>query len=198
MAKTEEKYIPRLQKQYHKASISYLKEKLSIGNVMQIPKFEKIVLNMGLGDAKDNSTNLKNALEEMTTISGQKAVVSYAKKAISNFKIREKDPMGVRVTLRGKRMFEFFDRFISVACPRIRDFSGFRVKGFDGRGNYNFGITEQIIFPEIDYDKIDKIRGMNITIVTTAETDEKAFELLNSIGFPFRRTLQENNIEAQA
>lgn len=198
MAKTEEKYIPRLQKQYHEASISYLKEKLSIGNVMQIPKFEKIVLNMGLGDARDNSTNLKNALEEMTTISGQKAVVSYAKKAISNFKIREKDPMGVRVTLRGKRMFEFFDRFISVACPRIRDFSGFRVKGFDGRGNYNFGITEQIIFPEIDYDKIDKIRGMNITIVTTAETDEKAFELLNSIGFPFRRTLQENNIEAQA
>jgi large subunit ribosomal protein L5 len=198
MAKTEEKYIPRLQKQYHEASISYLKEKLSVGNVMQIPKFEKIVLNMGLGDARDNSTNLKNALEEMTTISGQKAVVSYAKKAISNFKIREKDPMGVRVTLRGKRMFEFFDRFISVACPRIRDFSGFRVKGFDGRGNYNFGITEQIIFPEIDYDKIDKIRGMNITIVTTAETDEKAFELLNSIGFPFRRTLQENNIEAQA
>ena len=198
MAKTEEKYIPRLQKQYQDTSKSYLKEKLGLGNVMQIPKFDKIVLNMGLGDAKDNSTNLKNALEEMTTISGQKAVVSYAKKAISNFKIREKDPMGVRVTLRGQRMFEFLDRFISVACPRIRDFSGFRVKGFDGRGNYNFGITEQIIFPEIDYDKIDKIRGMNITVVTTAETDEHSFELLNSIGFPFRRILQANNTEAQA
>ena len=198
MAKTEEKYIPRLQKQYEDTSKSYLKEKLSLDNVMQIPKFDKIVLNMGLGDAKDNSTNLKNALEEMSTISGQKAVVSYAKKAISNFKIREKDPMGVRVTLRGQRMFEFLDRFISVACPRIRDFSGFRVKGFDGRGNYNFGITEQIIFPEIDYDKIDKIRGMNITVVTTAETDEQSFELLNSIGFPFRRTLQANNTEAQA
>jgi len=196
MAKTETKYIPRLQKQYHETSISYLKDKLGIENAMQIPKFDKVVINIGLGDAKDNSTNLKNALEELTIISGQKAVVTYAKKAISNFKIREKDPLGVRVTLRGQRMFEFLDRFISVACPRIRDFSGFRVKGFDGMGNYNFGITEQIIFPEINYDKIDKIRGMNITVVTTAKTDEQSFELLNSIGFPFRRTLQ--NTEAQA
>ena len=198
MAKSNDKYIPRLQKQYHETSVSYLKDKLSIQNAMQIPKFEKIVLNMGLGDAKDNSTNLKNALEELTIISGQKAVVTYAKKAISNFKIREKDPMGVRVTLRGQRMFEFLDRFISVACPRIRDFSGFRVKGFDGMGNYNFGITEQIIFPEINYDKVDKIRGLNITVVTTAKTDEQSFELLNSIGFPFRRTLQAKNTEAQA
>ena len=198
MAKSNEKYIPRLQKQYHETSVSYLKDKLSIQNAMQIPKFEKIVLNMGLGDAKDNSTNLKNALEELTIISGQKAVVTYAKKAISNFKIREKDPMGVRVTLRGQRMFEFLDRFISVACPRIRDFSGFRVKGFDGMGNYNFGITEQIIFPEINYDKVDKIRGLNITVVTTAKTDEQSFELLNSVGFPFRRTLQAKNTEAQA
>tara|TARA_Y100001934_G_C12034843_1_gene623113 strand:+ start:150 stop:746 length:597 start_codon:yes stop_codon:yes gene_type:complete len=198
MAKSNDKYIPRLQKQYHETSVSYLKDKLSIQNAMQIPKFEKIVLNMGLGDAKDNSTNLKNALEELTIISGQKAVVTYAKKAISNFKIREKDPMGVRVTLRGQRMFEFLDRFISVACPRIRDFSGFRVKGFDGMGNYNFGITEQIIFPEINYDKVDKIRGLNITVVTTAKTDEQSFELLNSVGFPFRRTLQAKNTEAQA
>jgi large subunit ribosomal protein L5 len=198
MAKIKEKYIPRLQKQYRESSVSFLKEKLSIENIMQTPKFDKIVLNMGLGDARDNSTNLKNALEEMTIVSGQKAVVTYAKKAISNFKIREKDPMGVRVTLRGQRMFEFLDRFISVACPRIRDFSGFRVKGFDGMGNYNFGIIEQIIFPEIDYDKIDKIRGMNITVVTTAETDEQSFELLNSIGFPFRKSLQANNTEAQA
>ena len=198
MAKSNDKYIPRLQKQYHETSVSYLKDKLSIQNAMQIPKFEKIVLNMGLGDAKDNSTNLKNALEELTIISGQKAVVTYAKKAISNFKIREKDPMGVRVTLRGQRMFEFLDRFISVACPRIRDFSGFRVKGFDGMGNYNFGISEQIIFPEINYDKVDKIRGLNITVVTTAKTDEQSFELLNSVGFPFRRTLQAKNTEAQA
>jgi large subunit ribosomal protein L5 len=196
MAKTETKYIPRLQKQYHETSISYLKDKLGIENAMQIPKFDKVVINIGLGEAKDNSTNLKNALEELTIISGQKAVITYAKKAISNFKIREKDPLGVRVTLRGQRMFEFLDRFISVACPRIRDFSGFRVKGFDGQGNYNFGITEQIIFPEINYDKIDKIRGMNITVVTTAKTDEQSFELLNSIGFPFKRKLQ--STEAQA
>jgi large subunit ribosomal protein L5 len=197
MAKTKEKYIPRLQKQYNDTSISYLKDKLGINNSMKIPKFEKIVLNMGIGEARDNATNLKNAIQEMTSITGQKAVVTYAKKAISNFKVREKDPMGVRVTLRGKIMFEFLDRFISVACPRVRDFSGFRVKGFDGMGNYNFGITEQIIFPEIDYDKIDKIRGMNITVVTSAVTDEQSFELLNSIGFPFRRSLQENT-EAQA
>ncbi|MBC8198317.1 MAG: 50S ribosomal protein L5 [Candidatus Marinimicrobia bacterium] len=197
MAKTEKKYIPRLQKQYNESSISYLKDKLGIKNAMKIPKFEKIVLNMGIGEARDNATNLKNAIQEMTLITGQKAVVTYAKKAISNFKVREKDPMGVRVTLRGKIMFEFLDRFISVACPRVRDFSGFRVKGFDGMGNYNFGITEQIIFPEIDYDKIDKIRGMNITVVTSAVTDEQSFELLNSIGFPFRRSLQANT-EAQA
>ena len=129
----------------------------------------------------------KNAISEMTLISGQKSVVTYAKKAISNFKVRVKDPMGVRVTLRGKRMYEFLDRFISVACPRVRDFSGFRVKGFDGMGNYNFGITEQIIFPEIDYDKVNQNRGLNITIVTTAKTDEDAFELLLAMGIPFRQ-----------
>tara|TARA_B100001029_G_C15046285_1_gene447364 strand:+ start:466 stop:1062 length:597 start_codon:yes stop_codon:yes gene_type:complete len=197
MAKTEKKYTPRIQNKYHETSISYLKGKLGIENVMQIPKFDKIVINVGLGDAKDNSTNLKNTIEELTIISGQKAVVTYAKKAISNFKIREKDPLGVRVTLRRQRMFEFLDRFISIACPRIRDFSGFRVKGFDGMGNYNFGITEQIIFPEINYDKIDKIRGMNITVVTTSKTDEGSFELLNSIGFPFRKSVKSNKTEAQ-
>jgi len=142
---------------------------------------------MGIGEARDNATNLKNAISEMTLISGQKSVVTYAKKAISNFKVRVKDPMGVRVTLRGKRMYEFLDRFISVACPRVRDFSGFRVKGFDGMGNYNFGITEQIIFPEIDYDKVNQIRGLNITIVTTAKTDEDAFELLLAMGMPIRQ-----------
>ena len=187
MAKTKEKYIPRLQKQYNETSVSYLKEKLGIDNVMQIPKFEKIVLNMGIGEARDNATNLKNAISEMTLISGQKSVVTYAKKAISNFKVRVKDPMGVRVTLRGKRMYEFLDRFISVACPRVRDFSGFRVKGFDGMGNYNFGITEQIIFPEIDYDKVKNIQGLNISIVTTGKTDEEAYELLIALGFPIRQ-----------
>ena len=198
MAKTKKNYIPRLQEKYKENSILYLKDKLRIDNIMKIPKFEKIVLNMGIGEARDNATNLKNGISEMTLISGQKAVVTYAKKAISNFKVRVKDPMGVRVTLRRQRMYEFLDRFISIACPRIRDFSGFRVKGFDGMGNYNFGITEQIIFPEIDYDKVDKIRGMNITVVTSAETDEHSFELLNSIGFPFRRTLKAKYIEGKS
>ncbi len=195
MAKVD--YSPRLVSQYQNTSISYLKDKLNIKNIMRVPKLEKIVLNMGLGDARENANSLKNAVNEMTLISGQKAVTTYAKKAISNFKLRIKDPVGVRVTLRGHRMYEFLDRFISVACPRIRDFSGFRVKGFDGRGNYNFGISEQIIFPEIDYDKVDKIRGINVTVVSTAQSDEEAFELLNSLGFPFRRVLQQQP-EAQA
>lgn len=189
MAKND--YSPRLVAQYQNTSISYLKDKLNIKNIMRVPRLEKIVLNMGLGDARENANSLKNAVNEMTLISGQKAVTTYAKKAISNFKLRIKDPVGVRVTLRGYRMYEFLDRFISVACPRIRDFSGFRVKGFDGRGNYNFGITEQIIFPEIDYDKVDKIRGINVTVVTNAHSDDEAFELLNSLGFPFRRVLQQ-------
>lgn len=196
MPKTE--YSPRLISQYKNVSVSYLMEKLNIKNIMGVPRLEKIVLNMGLGDAKENANSLKNAVKEMTLIAGQKAVTTYAKKAISNFKLRLKDPVGVRVTLRGYRMYEFLDRFISVACPRIRDFSGFRVKGFDGRGNYNFGITEQIIFPEIIYDKVDKIRGINITVVTTADSDEESFELLNSMGFPFRRSLTSQNPEAQA
>ena len=194
----KEKYSPRLISQYNNASVSFLMEKLNIKNVMRVPKLGKIVLNMGLGDAKENANSLKNAVKEMTLIAGQKAVTTYAKKAISNFKLRLKDPVGVRVTLRGYRMYEFLDRFISVACPRIRDFSGFRVKGFDGRGNYNFGITEQIIFPEIIYDKVDKIRGINVTVVTTADSDEESFELLNSMGFPFRRSLTSQNPEVQA
>ena len=194
----ESEYSPRLILQYKNSSVSYLMEKLNIKNVMGVPRLEKIVLNMGLGDAKENANSLKNAVKEMTLIAGQKAVTTYAKKAISNFKLRLKDPVGVRVTLRGYRMYEFLDRFISVACPRIRDFSGFRVKGFDGRGNYNFGITEQIIFPEIIYDKVDKIRGINVTVVTTADSDEESFELLNSMGFPFRRSLTSQNPEAQA
>ncbi len=183
----EEKYIPRLLKQFKESTQTEVGKKLGIKNVMRIPKLEKIVLNMGIGDAKDNKNHILQAVEELTTISGQQAVKTFAKKAISNFKIREMDPLGVRVTLRNERMYEFLDRFISVASPRIRDFQGFPSKGFDGNGNYNFGLTEQIVFPEINYDKVNKIRGMNITIVTSAQTDEEAYELLLALGFPIRQ-----------
>jgi len=164
-----------------------LSERLIINNMMRLPKIEKIVLNMGIGDARDNANNLKSATEELTAIAGQKAVVTYAKKAISNFKTREGDPVGVRVTLRRNQMYEFLERFIAVASPRIRDFQGLSAKGFDGNGNYNFGIDEQIIFPEVDYDKVHQIRGMNISIVTSAQTDEEAYELLISMGLPIRK-----------
>ena len=165
----------------------YLSDRLSINNVMRIPKIEKIVLNMGIGDAKEHKNWLTSGIEELTTISGQKAVVTLSKKAISNFKIREGDPVGIRVTLRSGKMYDFLDRFISVASPRIRDFRGLSAKGFDGRGNYNFGVTEQIIFPEIVYDKVNNIRGMNISIVTTGETDEEAYELLVAMGLPINQ-----------
>ena len=180
-------YQPRLLYQYHTEIISQLSKKLNINNIMRLPKIEKIVLNMGIGDARDNANSLKSGVEELTAIAGQKAVITHAKKAISNFKTRAGDPVGVRVTLRRNRLFEFLDRFISVASPRIRDFRGLSPKGFDGRGNYNFGIDEQIIFPEVDYDKVNKIRGMNITIVTTGHTDEEAYELLLAIGLPIRK-----------
>ena len=172
---------------YHDEVIDKLSSKLNIGNLMRLPKIEKIVLNMGIGDARDNANALKSGLEELSAICGQKAVVTKSKKAISNFKTREGDPVGVRVTLRKKVMYEFLDRFISVASPRIRDFQGLRTKGFDGRGNYNFGIDEQIIFPEVDYDKVNQIRGMNITIVTSAHTDEEAYELLILMGLPIKQ-----------
>ena len=164
-----------------------LKEKLSIANPMQIPKIEKIVINMGMGDAKDNKNSLTQAVNELTIITGQKPVITKSKNAISNFKLRIGDPVGIKVTLRNVKMYEFLDRFISVSAPRIRDFRGLSSKGFDGRGNYNFGITEQIIFPEIDYDKVNSIRGMNITIVTNAQTDNHAYELLVSFGFPINK-----------
>ena len=187
MAKENNNYKPRLLIKYNEVVHKYLSKQLGLQNAMRIPKLTKIILNMGLGDAKENKNWIKSAIEELTIISGQKAVVTISKKAISNFKIREGDPVGIRVTLRGSKMYEFLDRFISVASPRIRDFKGLSAKGFDGRGNYNFGITEQIIFPEIDYDKIDNIRGMNISIVTTGETDEEAYELLVALGFPIRQ-----------
>jgi len=187
MAKENNNYKPRLLVKYNEAVHKYLSDRLGIQNAMRIPKLEKVVLNMGLGDAKENKKWLTSGVEELTTIAGQKAVITISKKAISNFKIREGDPVGIRVTLRGNKMYEYLDRFISVASPRIRDFRGLSAKGFDGRGNYNFGVTEQIIFPEIDYDKINNIRGLNISIVTTGETDEEAYELLVALGLPIRQ-----------
>ena len=187
MAKENNDYKPRLLVKYNEVVHKYLSDRLGIQNSMRIPKLEKIVLNMGLGDAKENKKWLTSGVEELTTIAGQKAVITISKKAISNFKIREGDPVGIRVTLRGNKMYEYLDRFISVASPRIRDFRGLSAKGFDGRGNYNFGVTEQIIFPEIDYDKINNIRGLNISIVTTGETDEEAYELLVALGLPIRQ-----------
>ena len=187
MAKDNSNYTPRLLTKYNEVVHKHLSKRLDINNAMRVPKLEKIVLNMGLGDAKEHKNWLTSGVEELTTIAGQKAVVTISKKAISNFKIREGDPVGIRVTLRGSKMYEFLDRFISVASPRIRDFRGLSAKGFDGRGNYNFGITEQIIFPEIDYDKINNIRGLNISIVTSSATDEEAYELLVALGLPIRQ-----------
>jgi len=187
MAKNINNYQPRLLIKYNKVVQKYLANQLDIKNKMRIPKIEKIVLNMGIGDAKEHKNWLTSGVEELTTIAGQKAVVTNSKKAISNFKIREGDPVGIRVTLRSEKMYEFVDRFISVASPRIRDFRGLSAKGFDGRGNYNFGVNEQIIFPEIDYDKITNIKGMNISIVTTGKTEEEAYELLIAMGFPIRQ-----------
>jgi large subunit ribosomal protein L5 len=187
MAKENNNYKPRLLVKYNEVVHKYLSDRLGIQNAMRIPKLEKVVLNMGLGDAKENKKWLTSGVEELTTIAGQKAVITISKKAISNFKIREGDPVGIRVTLRGNKMYEFLDRFISVASPRIRDFRGLSAKGFDGRGNYNFGVTEQIIFPEIDYDKINNIRGLNISIVTTGETYEEAYELVVALGLPIRQ-----------
>ena len=180
-------YKPRLKVKYDEEVVPHLLSDLGISNPMRVPKLVKVVLNVGMGDAKDNSNWLKSAVEELSLISGQKPIVTRSKKAISNFKLRANDPVGVSVTLRRDRMYEFLDRFISAASPRIRDFRGLPSKGFDGRGNYNFGITEQIIFPEIDFDKINKIRGMNITIVTTGQTDDEAYELLKSLGMPIKQ-----------
>jgi large subunit ribosomal protein L5 len=180
-------YTPRLQKHYKEVVIKELSTKLDIKNVMQVPSVVKVILNMGIGSAKEHANWMTQAVEEITTITGQKPIINKAKKAISNFKLRENDPVGISVTLRREHMYEFLDRFISIAAPRIRDFRGLPNRGFDGRGNYNFGVTEQIIFPEIDYDRVNQIRGLNITIVTTAKTDEDAFELLLAMGMPIRK-----------
>ena len=176
---------PRLKALYKKEIKSQLLESFSYSNVMEVPTVDKVVVNMGVGESVGEPKALENAVSEMTAIAGQKPSLRRAKKAISNFKLREGVPIGCMVTLRGNRMYEFLDRLITLALPQVRDFRGVPAKGFDGRGNYNLGIKEQIIFPEIDYDRIDHIRGMNITIVTSAETDEEGRELLKSFGMPF-------------
>ena len=175
----------RLKEKYAEEIGKALMEKFSYKNVMQLPKLEKVVLNMGLGEAIANAKALDSAIGDMTIISGQKPVVTRAKKSIAGFKLLEGMPIGVKVTLRGDRMYEFVDRLVSIALPRVRDFRGVSPKSFDGRGNYTLGVKEQLIFPEIDYDKVDKIRGMDITIVTSASSDEEARELLKLLGMPF-------------
>lgn len=177
----------RLYKKYVEEVAPGLKERFKYSSVMQIPKLEKIVLNMGVGDAKENSKAIDNSVEVLRTISGQAPVVIRARKSVANFKLREGTKIGLKVTLRGERMYEFLDKLISVALPRTRDFRGINPNSFDGRGNYALGTKEQLIFPEVDYDKIDKIRGMDIAIVTTAETDEEGKALLDGLGMPFRK-----------
>ena len=184
--KTKAQYMPNLRHIYNEKIIDGLKKAFDYSNVMEVPKINSISLNMGLGDAKNNSKGLESAIEELTLISGQRPITTLAKKDISNFKIRKGWPVGCKVTLRSNRMYEFLERLIAVALPRTRDFRGLSFKSFDGRGNYNFGIKEQIIFTEIDYDKIQSIRGMNITITTSAKTDDEAYELLKMFGLPLR------------
>ncbi len=179
--------MARLETFYKEQVTKALVEKFGYKNPMEIPKISKIVINIGVGEAKDNPKELEAAIGDLEKITGQKVVTTKAKKSIANFKLREGMPIGCKVTLRRERMYEFLDRFVNVALPRVRDFSGINPDGFDGRGNYNVGIKEQIIFPEIEYDKIDKIRGMDIVIVTTAKTDEEARELLTLMGAPFAR-----------
>ncbi|WP_027410246.1 50S ribosomal protein L5 [Anoxybacteroides tepidamans] len=177
----------RLKEKYLKEVSPALMSKFNYKSVMQVPKIEKIVINMGVGDAVQNAKALDNAVEELALISGQKPVVTRAKKSIAGFRLREGMPIGAKVTLRGERMYEFLDKLISVSLPRVRDFRGVSKKSFDGRGNYTLGIKEQLIFPEIDYDKVNKVRGMDIVIVTTANTDEEARELLALLGMPFQK-----------
>jgi large subunit ribosomal protein L5 len=176
-----------LKEQFENELKSKIQNQLGITNVMDIPKIDKIVLNMGLGEAVQNPKIIEKAAQELTLISGQKAVVTKAKKSIATFKLRAGMPIGARVTLRKDRMFDFLSKLINIALPRVRDFRGVSAKGFDGRGNFSMGVTEHIIFPEIDYDKIDQIRGLNVTIVTTAKTDQDARILLDAIGIPFRK-----------
>lgn len=177
--------ISRLQEKYNKEVVPAMMEKFGYKNIMQVPKLEKIVINMGVGEAKENAKNLESAVSDLKIITGQKPILTRAKKSVANFKIRENMAIGCKVTLRKEKMYEFADKFVSIALPRVRDFRGVSDKSFDGRGNYSLGIKEQLIFPEIEYDKVDKVRGMDIIFVTTAKTDEEARELLRFLGMPF-------------
>jgi large subunit ribosomal protein L5 len=179
--------MARLKERYQNELVDKLKQELQLKNVMEVPRVEKVVVNMGLGEAIQNIKILESAVEELSSITGQKAVITRAKKSIAQFKLREEMPIGVMVTLRRDRAYEFLDRLINVALPRVRDFKGVSPKAFDGRGNYTLGIREQLIFPEIDIEKIDKIKGMNVTIVTSARTDEEGRALLTGLGMPFRK-----------
>ena len=178
-------YVPRLKTMYDATIVKAMTEKFGYANAMQVPRLEKIVLNMGVGEASQDKKHATTAAGEMELIAGQKPVITKAKKSIAQFKLREGMPIGCKVTLRRERMYEFLDRFVTVALPRVRDFRGLNDKSFDGRGNYATGIKEQLIFPEISYDKVDKIRGMDVIVATTANTDEEARELLRLFGFPF-------------
>lgn len=180
--------MERLKEKYQNEVVAALKEKFGYKSIMQVPRLQKIVINRGVGAATGDKKLIDSSIEEITTITGQKAVATMSKKAVSNFKLREKMPIGVKVTLRGQKMYEFLDRLTAIALPRVRDFKGISDKGFDGRGNYTFGVTEQIIFPEISIDKISKIQGMDITFVTSAPTDAESYELLKALGMPFAGT----------
>jgi large subunit ribosomal protein L5 len=187
---TTETYVPRLKVEYESEIRPRLKEELGLSSIMQVPSVRKITLNMGVGEAKTDAKQLDAAIEEMTTIAGQRAQVRKARKSVAQFKIREGMPVGARVTLRGARMYEFLDRLISIALPRIRDFRGLNPGSFDGRGNYSLGVREQIIFPEINYDDIQQVRGLDVTITTSAETDDHARALLQALGLPFSADAQ--------
>ena len=187
MAAQQTTEVPRLKTRYETEIRPALQAELGLGNVMEVPRLEKIVLNCGVGKATQQASLLDGAVADLSLITGQKPLVTKAKKSIATFKLREGNAIGAKVTLRGDRMWEFYDRLVSLAIPRIRDFRGMRANSFDGRGNYTFGVTEQVIFPEIDYDKIDTVRGMDVTIVTTARNDEAGRALLRALGFPFRR-----------
>ncbi|MBT8221658.1 MAG: 50S ribosomal protein L5 [Eudoraea sp.] len=180
-------YVPRLKKEYQERVINALKEEFGYNNVMQVPKLKKIVLSRGVGAAVADKKLIDHAVDELTMISGQKAVSTISKKDVAAFKLRKGMPIGAKVTLRGEKMYEFLDRLVTTALPRVRDFQGIRATGFDGRGNYNLGVTEQIIFPEINIDKINRINGMDITFVTSAETDKEAKSLLSELGLPFKK-----------
>ncbi len=184
---TQERVVPRLKTRYDTTLRDQLKGELDLGNVMQVPRLDKVVVNMGVGAATGQASLLEGAVRDLTTITGQKPIVTKAKKSIAGFKLREGNSIGAKVTLRGDRMWEFMDRLISIAIPRIRDFRGLNPRSFDGNGNYTFGLTEQLVFPEIDYDSIDQPRGMDITIVTTASSDAEGRALLLAMGFPFKR-----------